>query len=254
MGFWLDPPSPPVKKVNLPFRPRHLKSGVEGQERVAMTRKNPRSHSTAGRYPAGLERRGEFEAQALPHLRSLYSLAYRLTRNEKDAEDLVQDTYLRAFRFYHRFEPGTNIRAWLYRILKNQFLNRLQEERPFTGLSALTDPADSHAALESAFPHSPARTPEQEVLDTVTAGEVEEALALLPADYRLVVTLALSEEMSYKEIAKILGIPIGTVMSRLHRGRKFLQSKLHDYVAHRHLVGKEALSASAQSRSRAVTH
>jgi RNA polymerase sigma-70 factor (ECF subfamily) len=206
-----------------------------------MARKASRSHGSRGRYPAASERRGEFEAQALPHLRPLFGLAYRLTRNEKDAEDLVQDTYLRAFRFYHRFEPGTNIRAWLYRILKNQFLNRLQQERPVTGISALTDPADAHASLESAFPHSPARTPEQEVLDSVTAGEVEEALAL-------------TEEMSYKEIAEILGVPIGTVMSRLHRGRKFLQSKLHDYVSHRHLVGRSALEAAASPGSRAVTH
>ncbi len=214
----------------------------------------PRGPETG--YPAAQDRRGEFEAQALPHLRSLFNLAYRLTRNEKDAEDLVQDTYLRAFRFYHRFEPGTNIRAWLFRILKNQFLNRIQQEKPLTGMAELSEGGDSRTALESAFPHFPARTPEQEVMDSVTAGEVEEALALLPPEYRLVVTMALSEDMSYKEIAEAMGIPIGTVMSRLHRGRKFLQSKLHDYVAHRHLVGRAALEASAapRSRARAASH
>src|SRR5438034_1202222 len=99
-----------------------------------MARKAARTRNSKGGYPAAQERRDEFETQALPHLRSLFSLAFRLTRNEKDAEDLVQDTYLRAFRFYHRFEPGTNVRAWLYRILKNQFLNRVQEEKLLTGL------------------------------------------------------------------------------------------------------------------------
>jgi RNA polymerase sigma-70 factor (ECF subfamily) len=219
-----------------------------------MAKRSSGSRNAGSRFPAAAERRGEFEAQALPHLRSLYSLAYRLTRNEKDAEDLVQDTYLRAFRFYHRFEPGTNIRAWLYRILKNLFLNRVQDEKPLTGMAGLNDPGDSSSTLESAFPHSPSRTPEQEVLDSVTAGEVEEALALLPPEYRIVVDMALSEEMSYKEIADAMGIPIGTVMSRLHRGRRFLQSKLHDYVAHRHLVGRQALDASSTLRSRSLAH
>ena len=217
--------------------------------------RNTRSSPERGSpFPPGADRRGEFEAHALPHLRALFNLALRLTRNEKDAEDLVQDTYLRAFRFYHRFEPGTNIRAWLFRILKNQFLNRVQQEKPLTGTAELADTGDSRVALESAFPHTPPRTPEQEVMDSVTAGEVEEALALLPPEYRLVVTLALSEEMSYKEIADTMGIPIGTVMSRLHRGRKFLQSKLHAYAAHRHLVGREALEAATAPRSRSASH
>jgi len=219
-----------------------------------MMRKKRFSPGPGSPFPPVADRRSEFEAQTLPHLRALSALALRLTRNEKDAEDLVQDTYLRAFRFYHRFEPGTNIRAWLFRILKNQFLNRVQQERPLTGTAELTDTGDSRVALKSAFPHIAPRNPEQQVLDSVTAGEVEEALALLPPEYQLVVTLALSEDMSYKEIADTLAIPIGTVMSRLHRGRKFLQSKLHDYAAHRHLVGREALEAASALRSRSAPH
>jgi len=197
-------------------------------------------------FPAAPDRQGEFEAQALPHLRSLRSLALRLTRNDKDAEDLVQDTYLRAYRFFHRFEPGTNIRAWLFRILKNQFLNRVQQERPAAGAVDLDTVLASGVGLESAFPHAPSRTPEEEVMESVTASEVNEALESLPAEYRPVVMLALVDEKSYKDISRELSIPMGTVMSRLHRGRKLLQSRLFDYVAHRHLVGREALEAAAE--------
>ncbi len=195
------------------------------------------------RFPRAVDRRGEFEAEALPHLPSLHHLALRLSRNEKDAEDLVQDTYLRAYRFYHRFEPGTNIRAWLFRILRNQFFNRVQKEKPEASAVSLDDLISSGSVRESAFPHSPERTPEEEVIDSITAAEVEEALASLPSEYRLVVTLALSEEMSYKEISKVLRIPMGTVMSRLHRGRKILQSRLFDYVSRRRLIRRDRLDA-----------
>ena len=194
--------------------------------------------------PGARDRGGEFEAQALPHLRSLRGMALRLTRNERDAEDLVQDTYLRAFRFFHRFEPGTNIRAWLFRILKNQFLNKIQQgrgEAPDVDLDSLLM---AGGAQESAFPHTPARNPEQEVMDSVTASEVEDALSSLPAEYRGVVMLALVDEMSYRDISKALRIPMGTVMSRLHRGRKLLQSQLYDYVARRHLVRRDTLAGA----------
>jgi len=208
----------------------------------------PRSPARRGSNPgfaAAAERRKEFEDQALPHLRPLYSRALRLSRNERDAEDLVQDTYLRAYRFFDRFEPGTNIRAWLYRILQNQFLNHLHHSKPSAGTADLEALADSHGISESAFPHSPLRTPEEEVMDSVTAAEVEEALALLPPEYRRVVTMAFTEEMSYREIADALRIPIGTVMSRLHRGRKILRKRLFDFATHRHLVGSGTLAAAA---------
>ncbi|HEV8374953.1 MAG TPA: sigma-70 family RNA polymerase sigma factor [Candidatus Polarisedimenticolia bacterium] len=198
----------------------------------------PRSEGT---FPGAADRRGEFETQALPHLRSLRSVALRLTRNERDAEDLVQDTYLRAFRFFHRFEPGTNIRAWLFRILKNQFLNRVQQAGAEAGDVDLDEILVTGG--ESAFPHARAKNPEQEVMDAVTASEVEDALTSLPSEYRGVVMLALVDEMSYRDISKALHIPMGTVMSRLHRGRKLLQSQLFDYVAHRHLVSRDTLAA-----------
>jgi RNA polymerase sigma-70 factor, ECF subfamily len=195
---------------------------------------------------AASARRKEFEEQALPHLRPLYSRALRLSRNEGDAEDLVQDTYLRAYRFFDRFEPGTNMRAWLYRILQNQFLNHLQQERPASGTADLEALAESHGIAESAFPHSPLRTPEEELMDSVTAAEVEEALSLLPPEYRRVVDMAFTQERSYREIADTLGIPMGTVMSRLHRGRRILRKRLLDFAAHRHLVGSKALAAAAE--------
>ena len=209
------------------------------------------SRGPAPRFQTGADRRKEFEAQALPHLKALYNLALRLSRNEKDAEDLVQDTYLRAFRFFHRFEPGTNIRAWLYRILKNQFLNRVQQEKPVSGSEDIEALIGSHGVADSVFPHSQTRTPEEEVMGKVTAAEVDEALAELPPEYRIVVMMALVDEMSYKEIADAVAVPIGTVMSRLHRGRRLLQKRLFDYVAHRHLVGREALEAAAGARANA---
>jgi RNA polymerase sigma-70 factor, ECF subfamily len=195
-------------------------------------------------FPGARDRSGEFEAQTLPHLRSLRGMALRLTRNERDAEDLVQDTYLRAFRFFHRFEPGTNIRAWLFRILKNQFLNKIQQGRGEAADVDLDSLLMAGGAQESAFPHTPARNPEQEVMDSVTASEVEDALTSLPAEYRGVVMLALVDEMSYRDISKALRIPMGTVMSRLHRGRKLLQSQLYDYVARRHLVRRDTLAGA----------
>ncbi len=218
-----------------------------------MQRQSLIRRGAAPRFPGAADRRKEFEAQALPHLRALYNLALRLSRNEKDAEDLVQDTYLRAYRFFHRFEPGTNIRAWLFRILKNHFLNRVQQEKPTVGSGDLEALADAHGLYDPAFFRFRSPNPEEAVMDSVTAAEVEEALAALPPEYRLVVTMALVEEMSYKEVAEALGIPIGTVMSRLHRARKILQKRLFEYVEHRHLVGRIALDAAAAAGARSAS-
>src|SRR5437867_321045 len=233
-------------------RPGESPWAVTSSQGRSMNRgRRPMRHRSAARrapgpgFPGAGKRRREFEEQALPHLRPLYSRALRLSRNERDAEDLVQDTYLRAYRFFDRFEPGTNIRAWLYRILQNQFLNHLHDDKPATGAVDLEALAESHGISGSAFPHSPLRTPEEEVLESVTAAEVGEALALLPPEYRRVVTMAFTEEKSYREIADALEIPIGTVMSRLHRGRKILRKRLFDFAAHRHLVGSKTLAAVA---------
>ncbi len=183
----------------------------------------------------GGDRGREFEAVALVHLDALYHFALRLTHNRSEAEDLVQETCLRAFRSFHRFNPGTNCRAWLFTILRNAFLNRIRQ----AGRDVL---AGESADLEStAFPRVaetlPARDhPDEEFFQTVLHGDVDRALKALPLPFREVVILADLEGLAYKEIAQVVGCPIGTVMSRLSRGRGLLRQALgrlaqeHGYV------------------------
>ena len=177
----------------------------------------------------------EFEEVALPHMDALYNFALHLTRNRKDAEDLVQEAYLRAFRFFGTYRAETRIRAWLFRILRNTFINRYRARR------ARPDEVDFdkvEAVLESridpTYPRAGgAPTPERLVLDEILDGEIQDAIDALPEEYRTVAVLALVEDLPYKEIAGILSIPVGTVMSRLHRGRKLLQARLSDLAARR---------------------
>ncbi len=183
----------------------------------------------------GGDRSREFEEVALVHLDALYRSALRLTHNRSEAEDLVQETCLRAFRGFHRFNPGTNCRAWLFTILRNAFLNRIRQ----AGRDVL---AGESADLEStAFPRVaetlPARDhPDEEFFQTVLHGDVDRALKALPLPFREVVILADLEGLAYKEIAQVVGCPIGTVMSRLSRGRGLLRQALgrlaqeHGYV------------------------
>ncbi len=183
----------------------------------------------------GGDRSREFEAVALVHLDALYQFALRLTHNRSEAEDLVQETCLRAFRSFHRFNPGTNCRAWLFTILRNAFLNRIRQ----AGRDVL---AGESVDLESTtFPGVaetlPARGhPDEEFFQTVLHGDVDRALKALPLPFREVVILADLEGLAYKEIAQVVGCPIGTVMSRLSRGRGLLRQALgrfaqeHGYV------------------------
>ena len=176
----------------------------------------------------------EFEAEALRHLDALYRTALRMTRSEADAEDLVQETYIRAFRFRDQFTLGTNMKAWLFRILTNTFINtyrRKTAQPEVTDLDGIDEfslyrrMADDRAASSSP-------DPEAELLKTVVDTEVTDALEELPEKFRTTVLLDV-EGFSYKEIAEMLSIPIGTVMSRLHRGRKFLQKRLYDLARER---------------------
>jgi len=176
----------------------------------------------------------EFEAEALRHLDALYRTALRMTRSEADAEDLVQETYIRAFRFRDQFTLGTNMKAWLFRILTNTFINtyrRKAAQPEVTDLEGVDEfslyrrMADDRAASSSP-------DPEAELLNSVVDTEVTAALEALPEKFRTTVLLDV-EGFSYKEIAEMLGIPIGTVMSRLHRGRKFLQKRLYDLARER---------------------
>jgi RNA polymerase sigma-70 factor (ECF subfamily) len=179
-----------------------------------------------------------FAEEATPFMDSLYAAAMRMTRNPADAEDLVQETYLKAYRGFGGYEEGTNLKAWLYRILTNTFINtyRAKKRRPME--SDLDEVEDLYlyrrlGGLEAA---AAGRSAEDELLDIYTDDEVKRALEELPEQFRMAVLLADIEGFSYKEIADILDIPIGTVMSRLHRGRKGLQKKLWEYAVARGLV------------------
>lgn len=171
----------------------------------------------------GEDRRGEFEEVALVHLSAIYRIALRLTSNRAEAEDLTQETCLRAFRSFHRFNPGTNCRAWLFAILRNAFRDRLRRR----GHELLVDESEEWAGEpQSATWETPAGQPEQEFFLKVLHGDVDRALQALPLHFREVVMLSDLEELSYKEIAQVVGCPVGTVMSRLSRGRALLREAL----------------------------
>lgn len=185
------------------------------------------------------ESRERFEELARDHMSSLYGKALRLTRRAEDAEDLVQDTLLRAYRFQEQYQPGTNFKAWTFRILTNTFINRYHRSRRGPALVRL-GALDGRLEREPdpALPWGAARIkgPEQTLLDGLLDRKIEEALEDLPPGFRVVLTMAVLEHMSYKEIAAALSIPIGTVMSRLHRARRFLQARLRGYAARRGFV------------------
>jgi RNA polymerase sigma-70 factor (ECF subfamily) len=182
------------------------------------------------------ERSARFERDAMQYLDQLYGAAMRMTRNPTDAEDLVQETYLKAFAAFDSFSDGTNLKAWLFRILTNTYINiyRKKQRQPYqTGTDDLSDwqlhEAESHTSRGL-------RSAEAEALDRLADTDVVEALAKLPEDFRMAVYLADVEGFAYKEIAEIMDTPVGTVMSRLHRGRKLLRELLEDYAIERGLI------------------
>jgi RNA polymerase sigma-70 factor, ECF subfamily len=183
---------------------------------------------------ADADRRVRFESEVLPHLDRLYSAALRYTRDATDAEDLVQETVAKAYRSFHQYREGTNLKAWLYRVLHTTYISmyRKAQRRP---QESLQDEIDDFSFYDE-LSRTTGSSPEREVLDTFTAEEVKDALAQLPDTFREAVYLADVEGFSYKEIAQIMDTPVGTVMSRLHRGRKSLQQALHSYAVGRGLI------------------
>jgi RNA polymerase sigma-70 factor (ECF subfamily) len=198
--------------------------------------------------PSPVDRR-DFERQALPFLDSLYNTAYRLARNSEDAEDLVQETYLKAYRSFDQFTPGTNLKAWMFKILKNAFINEYRRRQTVpqeSDFAEIEENLESHLRPEAA---GQIKNPEQEAVEAALDENVQRALDELPPDYRMAVVLADLEGFSYKEIADILEIPVGTVMSRLYRGRKLLEEVLLRYArTHNYLQPGEE---PAKRRSRA---
>ncbi|MEI6497131.1 MAG: sigma-70 family RNA polymerase sigma factor [Actinomycetota bacterium] len=177
-----------------------------------------------------------FAAEAMQYAPQLYSAALRMTRNKADAEDLVQETYLRGFRSFATFEEGTNLRAWLFRILTNTYINsyRAKQRRPIE--SDLADVEDLYIYRRVGLFDQNAMSAEDQVFDLFTDDEVKAALEELPEAFRMPVLLADVEGFAYKEIAEMLDVPIGTVMSRLHRGRKAMHKRLYEFAQARGLV------------------
>jgi RNA polymerase sigma-70 factor, ECF subfamily len=180
--------------------------------------------------------RARFERDVLPLLPSLYGAALRMTRHPADAEDLVQDTYLRAFRGFAGFKEGTNLKAWLYRILTNSYINTYRKRQREPQTVEGPDDLDEWYLYDRLGARNVEDSAEEEVLDKIPDAEVKAALESLPENFRLPVLLADVEGFSYKEIAEIMGTPIGTVMSRLHRGRKALERALWETAKERGLV------------------
>jgi RNA polymerase sigma-70 factor (ECF subfamily) len=199
------------------------------------------------------QKRNEFERQALVHVDALYGAAYRLTRNPRDAEDLVQDSLLRAYRFWDSFQQDSNCKAWLLRIVTNTFINEYQRRKRsrevLDAASAEQDATDG--VLVQATAHDK-QAPDQALISASVSDDVQKALEQLPDDFRTAVILCDMQGLSYKEIAEIMECPVGTVMSRLFRGRKLLAAALKEFAVAEGYVKQQTTSASSTANEATI--
>jgi RNA polymerase sigma-70 factor, ECF subfamily len=205
-----------------------------------MARKLPNRSSVPTVPKALLKRQIEFKAEAFPHKDILFNFALRTTGDKDDAHDLLQETFMKAFRFWDKYEKGTNIRAWLFRIMKNSYINRYRKETREPGMVDYDDVENFYDLIRDDSTDS--NDLQKRMFSNMLSDEVTEALQSLPEDFRTVVILCDIEGLMYDEISEFLNCPIGTVRSRLHRGRKMLEEKLYDYAKDRGIITGDGLN------------